>query len=222
MTKATYILPAVLGAAILAQPAQARDFELSFYLGHQSAPHANVEGSDPGNAVSADVDFTPAFEGRPFDAPPYYGFRATWWENERFGFGLDLNHAKVYANEDDAAAAGFQDFELTDGLNIFTANGYYRWPTAFGAWTPYVGAGLGVAVPHVDVSSAGGTTFGYQLTGPAVTWIAGASRPINETWDMFVDYKGTYSLNTMELDNGGELEAKFVTNALNVGITYKF
>ena len=208
----------VLGATTV----DARDLSLSFYTGYQSAPHANVSGDDPGNSVSEDVDFTPAWEGRPFEMPPYYGLRATWWENERFGWGVELNHAKVYADEDEAAANGFSRFELTDGLNIITVNAFRRWENQFGPWTPYVAGGVGIAFPHVDVESDGGKTFEYQLTGPAVMWAAGASRPINERWDGFVEYKGTYSENTLDLDNGGELEVDFVTNAINLGLTFNF
>ncbi|MBC7213382.1 MAG: lipid A oxidase, partial [Pseudomonas sp.] len=30
---------------------------------------------------------------------PYYGMRATWWQNERWGWGFEVNHAKAYADE---------------------------------------------------------------------------------------------------------------------------
>ncbi|WP_147126413.1 outer membrane protein [Shimia ponticola] len=217
-----FLIAVVAVIGLTASAASANEFELSFYTGYQSAPHANVSGSDPGNSVDEDVDFTPAWEGRPFDAPPYYGIRGTWWRTETLGFGLELNHAKVYADEDDAADNGFSRLEFTDGLNIITVNAFRRWPNQFGDWTPYVGGGVGVAFPHVDVESDGGKTFEYQLTGPAVMWAAGASYPINDRWDGFVEYKGTYSQNTADLDNGGELDVDFVTNAINLGLTFNF
>jgi len=42
---------------------------------------------------------------------------------------------------------------------------------------PYAGIGAGIAVPHVDVTPAGGPqTFGYQLSGPALQpWSACAA-----------------------------------------------
>ena len=214
------ILSVVL--CLTAASATAQEFELSFYLGSQSSPHAGVTGTDPGNSVSSTLDFTPAWEGKSFEAPPYYGARGTWWQSETFGLGVEMNHAKTYANEADAAAAGFSRLEFTDGLNIVTVNAFRRWPQQFGEWTPYVGAGVGVSYPHVDVESDGGKTFGYQLTGPAVMWAAGAAYPITDRWDGFVEYKGTYSQNSAELDNGGELEVDFVTNALNLGLTFNF
>lgn len=220
MTRSFALLMACF--AMSAPAANANEFELSFYTGFQTAPHANVTGNDPGNGVDEDVDFTPAWEGRPFDMPPYYGIRGTWWRNSTFGVGLEFNHAKVYADEDDAADNGFSRLEFTDGLNIVTVNAFRRWPEQFGDWTPYVGGGVGLAIPHVDVESDGGKTFEYQLTGAAVMWAAGASYPLSEKWDGFVEYKGTYSQNTAELDNGGELEVDFVTNAINLGLTFNF
>ena len=51
-----------------------------------------------------------------------------------------------------------------------------------GDLTPYVGGGLGLAIPHVEVTNRTSETFGYQVTGPAATWIAGASYLINDKW----------------------------------------
>lgn len=217
MIRALKIAAAALVA--LATPVAA-EIELSFYLGMQEAPHSRVEGDVGGTPVS----FLATWEGRSFEAPPHYGFRATWWRTENLGYGVDFNHAKVYADDTTLTANGFARLELTDGLNIITGNVMYRWPGqwASGRLTPYVGAGLGISVPHVDVTSGSNVTFGYQFTGPAATWIVGTSWAINETWSVFGEYKGTYSVNSMDLDGGGTLETNIVTNALNFGVSYKF
>ena len=97
-----------------------------------------------------------------------------------------------------------------------------RWPNQWGNVTPYVGGGLGIAVPHVDIESAGGKTFGYQLTGPAVRWTAGASYDLNDQWAVFGEYQGTYSMNQIDLDSGGSLETDIITNALNLGVSFSF
>lgn len=196
------------------------DFELSIYTGFQTAPHSRVEGEDD----TGEFSFLSEWEGRPFEAPPHYGIRGTWWRNENWGFGAELNHTKVYADDDTLEDNGFESFELTDGLNIITANVFYRWPNLWlkGQVTPYVGGGLGIAVPHVDVERGDQKTFEYQLTGPAVMWAAGASFDLNETWAVFGEYKGTFSSNEAELDGGGSFETDIVTNAINFGVTYKF
>ncbi len=77
-------------------------------------------------------------------------------------------------------------------------------------------------MPHVDVETAGGTTFGYQLTGPAVEAVAGVKYNFNDRWAVFGEYKGTYSVNDADLDNGGTLSTNIVTNAINFGVSFSF
>jgi len=194
--------------------------ELSFYSGFQSAPHSRVEGNDPGGVGA--FNFLSEWEGRPFESPPYYGFRATWWKNEKLGFGIDFTHAKVYADDTTLATNGFSRLEFTDGLNILTANVWRRWQRDDRRWTPYVGAGLGLAIPHVDVETAGGKTFEYQVTGPAAAVVAGVKYDINDRWGIFGEYKGTYSQNEADLTNGGTLKTDIITNSLNIGVSFSF
>ncbi|MEQ3625622.1 MAG: outer membrane beta-barrel protein [Celeribacter sp.] len=197
------------------------EMSLSFYGGPQTAPHSRVKGDD---GDGTEFNFLSEWEGKSFEAPPHYGVRGVWWRDENLGFGVDFNHVKVYASDDTMDDNGFENLELTDGLNILTANVFYRWPGQFagGALTPYVSGGLGIAVPHVDVEINDSETFGYQVTGPAVAWIAGVSYDLNDRWAVFGEYKGTFSSNEADLDNGGELKTDIVTNALNVGLTLKF
>ncbi|MEM8956195.1 MAG: outer membrane beta-barrel protein [Pseudomonadota bacterium] len=221
MTRLLITLCALVLATALPRAASADEFEVSFYTGWQTAPHSNVSGFDPGGAGV--FDFTAAWEGRSFEAPPYWGARGIWWRNSGvYGLALDFVHNKVYASDQDLREQGFESLELTDGLNILTVNLMRRFPSEERRWTPYVGAGLGVSVPHVDVESAGGRTFGFQFTGPAVAWVAGVSYPFAERWSVYGEYKGTYSQNSADLDNGGSLDTNIVTNALNVGVSFNF
>jgi len=200
--------------------AASAEVELGFYTGYQVAPHSRVEGTDPGGAGA--FSFLTTWEGSSFSPPPYWGLRATYWMNQKWGVGVDYNHAKVIADPATRAAAGFSRLEFTDGLNIVTANVWRRWENDARRWTPYVGAGAGFAFPHVDVSSAGGTTFEYQVTGPAVAVVAGVKYEFNDRWGMFGEYKGTYSMNEATLTNGGTLSTDIVTNAINVGVSFSF
>lgn len=193
--------------------------ELSFYGGAQSAPASDI--SIRGDDVIADSDFRQNWEGRSSSAPIYYGIRATRWQSPTFGYGLDFAHNKVYP-KDDELPAGFDVLEFTDGLNTLTVNAYRRWPNMVGNVSPYIGGGLGVAIPHVEVTNGDSETFGYQLTGPAATWIAGASYPVTDQWSVFGEYKGTFSSNTATLDSGGELRSDIFTNAVNVGVSFNF
>jgi lipid A oxidase len=207
--------------SLLAAPAFA-ETEVVFYFGGQSSPHSVVTGTDPGNAVDETPDFTAKWEGRSFEAPVYYGWRVTRWQNETFGWGAEFTHAKVYSDQKTRDKSGFDVLELTDGINILTVNAYRRWPNQMGQFTPYVGGGLGISIPHVEVESAGGVTNGYQVTGGATRLIAGVSYDINDTWGVFGEVQNTVSFNDMELDNGGALESRIITNALNIGVSYSF
>ncbi|SEW44002.1 lipid A oxidase [Cognatiyoonia koreensis] len=209
-----------LACLICAPVAAVAEVELSFYGGAQSAPHSDVIIS--GDDVIPSDDYFIGWEGRSFEPPPYYGLRATVWNSPTFGYGLDFTHTKIYPQEGDLPD-GFDRLEFTDGLNTLTVNAYRRWQNQWGNVTPYVGGGVGVAIPHVEVEYEGAEeTAGYQLTGPAATWIAGASYPINDDWSVFGEYKGTYSMNTADLDSGGTLETNVITNALNVGVSFRF
>lgn len=211
---------AALTIALLAPTAALAEIELSFYGGWQNAPHSSASVS--GDSVLPDLSFTAGWEGRSAQMPPYWGLRATWWRTEEIGFGLDVNHAKVYADDETLAATGYDHLEFSDGLNIITLNAYRRFNGAWGDFTPYVGGGVGFSMPHVELVDDGTRTWGYQITGPAVTWIAGASYPVTESWSVFGEYKGTYSINAADLETGGTLESNIVTNAINLGVSFNF
>ena len=219
------MIKAILGAAVLGlapiwATSAAAEMELSIYSGWQTAPHSRVSGDYPGGGS---YDALIGWEGRSFEMPPYYGVRGMWWRDEQLGFGLEFTHTKVYAPDDERDALGFDSLELTDGLNILTANAMYRWPDKWGSVTPYVGGGVGVAIPHVDVETAAGDkTFGYQYTGPAARVIAGAKYDLNERFAVFGEYQFVYSSNDADLDGGGSLKSDIKTNAINVGLSLKF
>lgn len=213
------LLTTALALAGLARPAAA-DFELNLYSGWQTSPHSRVSGDHPDGGT---YDGLIGWEGRSFDMPPYYGVRGTWWQTDRRGFALEFTHAKVYAPAAERAALGFDRMEMTDGHNIITLNYMMRWPGQWGSVTPYAGAGLGIALPHVDVTSAGGeVTYGYQLTGPAARLIAGASYEISDRWSVFGEYQFTASQNNADLEGGGSMETRILTNAVNFGVGFKF
>lgn len=221
-------LALLAGLASLAWTPARAEVELSFYAGPQSAPHSDLSISGAG--VIPDLDVTAGWEGRSFSAPIHAGGRVTFWRPDDWGWGFEVNHTKVYADDDTLAETGLDHLEFSDGLNIVTVNAFRRFPDAldgalggrFGGVTPYLGAGAGVSVPHVEVTSGDSKTWEYQITGPAVAVMAGASLPISDRWSVFGEYKGTYSRNEADLEGGGTLETDIVTNALNLGVSFRF
>lgn len=216
--KNAYLAAATL-AVLAATPALA-EFELSAYGGYQTSPHSDLTGDVAGVPINKFIGWS----GKPFAMPPYYGLRATYWKDNNTGWALEWTHAKVYAGAD--MAPEFSRLEFTDGLNLITVNYAKRWPGKWNNFTPYVSGGIGIALPHVDITpvSTGVRTYGYQLTGAAARLTAGASYDITDNWRAFGEYQFTVSSNTAELDGpgGGTLSTRIITNSLNIGISYAF
>jgi len=219
---ATTVLAGATAAFVgFAAPAQA-EVELSFYSGYQTAPHSRVTGTRGASSGGTAFNSLIGWQGKSFEMPPYYGVRATWWRPNNIGFGLEFSHNKVYAPAAEMPA-GFSRLEFTDGLNLLTANVAKRWPGMLGgSVTPYVIGGVGVAIPHVDVTEGTNRTFGYQFTGAAARITAGAQYRLNDRWSVFGEYQFTWSQNKADLAGGGNLNTRIFTNALNVGVGFSF
>lgn len=206
------VLLVLAGLVLPALPLRAEQV-LSVYTGVQGAASSRIT-DDLGHFITG-------WEGHSLKSPPYYGLRLTRWRPDGIGYGIEVNHAKVYAA--DPGRHGYDRLEFTDGLNLVTLNLWKRWPARRSGLVPYVGAGLGVAVPHVDIQPSGQAhTFGYQLTGPAAQLVAGASLPLTDRLALFAEIKGAWSRHRVELDSGGLLRSEITTHALNLGLNWRF
>ncbi len=210
-----YVL-ALLAISVTAVSAQT---EISIYGGPQYVSASKITGNDP-SGVGA-FDFTGGWDNASLVLPPQYGVRVTWWRTGASGWGLDFNHSPIRADDSTLAANGLSALEFSGGLNLLTLNAYRRWQDA-GILTPYIGAGVGVAMPQVEYQSSGAHTFDVQLTGPAVQWLAGASYPISDRVSVFGEYKGSYSVNKADLLGGGSLWANILNSTVNVGVSLGF
>ncbi|MEO0752301.1 MAG: outer membrane beta-barrel protein [Pseudomonadota bacterium] len=222
-------LKAAIAALFVTAAPAAAELELSFYLGWQETDDSTVSGTLPGGVpVNRGINWS----GDSFDSPIYYGGRAIWWTQTDWGFGLEGTHTKAYASAADIIALGLTRFELSDGHNIFTVNAMKRWPGAFatGRLTPYLGGGVGIAVPHVDIQIAGAIprTYGFEQTGLALRGIAGLKYNLTESWALFGEYQFTWSDNDLTVDPialgqiPGSLSTEILTHAINVGVSYSF
>ena len=215
-------LPAVAALAfsafaVVAGSASA-EMQFSAYGGVQGATGSNVKTSDG-------ADFDPNWSGKSFKSPPYYGFRGIWWLDDfnksNWGISLDYTHAKVYG--DLSKTPGWSHFEFTDGLNLLTLNALYRFQDPSRKWTPYVGVGAGINVPHVEVTRDSGRTFDYEFGGASLQAQAGISYQFSKHWATFVEYKGNYNfVNDVPIDSGDTLKTRVFTNAINFGVSFNF
>ena len=195
-------------------PVDARaEIELSVYGGPQTTHPSTLRSPTLGNDKVN-------WNSEPFVIPPYYGLRAKWWSDNRFGVGLDFVHHKAFA--DDPAKYGYEELNFSHGLNVLTADLWYR-ADPMGKVTPYFGAGLGVVVPHVEAQPIGQEpTANYQIGGPAMTLVVGASMPLKGNWSVFTEYKATYSQIRAKLDTGDRLNTDIFTDAVNLGFSLRF
>jgi len=197
----------------------AQSIEVSIYGGLQSSPHSRITGKH--NTSSAQYSELVGWEGKSFDAPIYYGIRTTFWRGDKLSYGAEFTHTKAYAPNRALQSAGFDRLELTDGHNIITLNINRRWE--LGEFNTYSLVGLGIAIPHVDALPSGGLhTFEYQYSGPAVRGAVGLSKKFNDKFSIFTEYQFTASDNKVSLRNGGSLNTKLLTNAINAGVSYNF
>ena len=197
----------------------AQSIEIGIYGGVQSSPHSRITGKH--STSGAQYSELVGWQGKSFDAPIYYGIRTTFWSKDKLSYGVELTHAKAYAPTTALQSTGFDRLEFTDGHNIITFNINRRWE--LGEFKPYFLVGLGIAMPHVDaLPSVGLHTFEYQHTGPAVRAAVGLSRKLNEDFSIFIEYQFTASDNKVSLRNGGTLNTKLLTNAINAGMSYHF
>lgn len=200
-------------------PAAATDFQLSVFGGLLSAPSSKVSGTDPSGVGG--FDFTTGWSAK--DTPPSFGIRGTWWTSDTTGYALNFNRQKFSADDASLAASGFSSLEFQDGVDTVTVNAMRRFPTA-GRWTPYVGGGIGVAIPHSDIqtSGSGPRTNEYSYGGVVAQFQGGVELELNDSWSLF----GEYQMNVLDLDvdlsGGGDLSTGVITNSLSVGAGFSF
>lgn len=160
------------------------------------------------------------WQGKAFDDPIYYGIRvARWLPGRADGVMLDFMHSKAYAPLDQRvklsggldgeklpaeAAVGdiFHKLEFTHGHNLLTLNWLRRLPSLGVTFSPYVGGGLGVALPHTEVQMKGvqGRTYAYQYAGPAAQFVIGLEIRVPRL-SYFVEYKFTSANYRVPLQN---------------------
>lgn len=214
----------------------------SFYLGNAETIEGEVE-LEIGDGTDLDFDDVEWLD-ESFDNPLYYGFRLTHFFERRpeWGVALDFFHAKVYADEDDVVHVRgrrggvsvdrferigdtFGELNLSHGLNFLTLNAVRRWELdgngrLLSRLRPYVGAGAGVAIPHVEVEIGGEEVSEYQIGGLAFQAFAGADFRLSERWSFFGEYK--FSFADLDLDvPGGSLETETETHHVVFGVSFR-
>lgn len=219
---------------------------LSGYLGVSSTYDSDVELNRPGGTSLTFIDVS--WDDDSFSAPPYYGFRIGYWFNEypNWAVAVDFTHAKMYGelnrtasvsgtrsgapvSEQEPLGETFEVLEFSDGHNLLTLNGMYRWMDLgtpgqgfLYRLQPYVIAGLGIAVPHVEVTVEGSRTFQYQVTGLAAQTGAGLDVDITRWFSVFAEYRLSYAEIDADLEGEGTLKTEPWTHHITFGVTFSW
>jgi len=213
---------AVAGYCLLSLPAQADEMQLSVFGGANWNLSSDVKLR---NAGVPDETRSIDWDGASFDLPPYWGVRGTYWLQPGAGWGFAIDYAHQKATADGIPDGTFDRLEFTDGNNVLLIEALYRFsPVMDGALVPYVGAGVGVAIPHVEVTLAetGDRTFEYQLAGAAAQILAGLEYKLSDQWSLFSEARLSYSHIDADLEGGGSLETDLWSPQLAIGVTYRF
>jgi lipid A oxidase len=216
-------------AAVCAPVAgQAGEWQISAYGGFNASSDSDIKVGYGGLTKSYDGI---GWDGDSFGKPPYWGVRGTYWLDgayKDFGLSIDYSHAKVIADLTSPLGDDFSHFEFTDGLNILTLNGLYRVPLNE-TFTPYVGLGAGINVPHVETTptatgdfSTAPQTWGFLFGGATLQAQAGLEAKITKSLSVFGEMKYDYSFVNVDLKGGGSLETRIGTGQAIVGLSYKF
>ena len=154
----------------------------------------------------------PTWDGKPFDAPVYYGVRVIrWFPGDRTGAMVDFTHSKTITRKNEEVefkglidgaeaparakiSAIFKHLEFSHGHNMLTFNGLFRLGALAPRLTPYVGAGVGVSLPHSEVQlrTEPARTYEYQYAGPVGQALIGLEIRL-PTRSLFFEYKFSYA-----------------------------
>jgi hypothetical protein len=182
--------------------------------GYSGLPWNTPSMVEVSGAPGTDFRFGPVtWDSRPWKSPIFYGVRALTWSGAApVGAMLDFTHTKAMARLDDEVTVEgtrdgaplpprarvrelFSELEFSHGHNMLTLNGLWRLPLASAVLRPYLGAGLGVSVPHTEIQRTPQSpeTYEYQIAGPTVQGVAGVEIRLPRGLSLFLEYKFTYS-----------------------------
>lgn len=193
---------------------------ISVYAGAQSIQNSRVESFDLDGDGS--FSFNSEWENDADSPLPRFGVRYTRWVNNAYGWGIDFNRTNFHARKKSLTGTEISSLSFSGGLNLVTVNAHRRWSDIGLPITPYVSLGLGLSIPQVNVEIDGKTTQKTQIGGGAVQWVTGASYHLSDRFAVFGEYQGSYSMNRVDLLDGGNLNAPITTNAVNIGVSLGF
>lgn len=244
-TRRRLILVSLAVVAVAGAIPAGAEVELRLYGGAASTSDTDVRYTRPDGT---DLVFSGVgWSDDSFSSPPYYGLSVTAWldHHPAWSVGVEFDHPKMIARRSEMVMVSglrggqpvdgeellgdtFEILEFTDGYNLFLATVGYRLFAEHRAMAaedrvrPYFGLGIGVAVPHVEVSDGVSSTLEFQVAGPAAQAMAGVTVPLWRELSFVGEGKVAWADVDAELEGGGRIELEPWTGQLAVGLSYRF
>jgi hypothetical protein len=205
-------LAGTLALAVLPAPARA-EWYVQAYLGASHTFSATLT-TDLGDARSRGTYTDVPLDGRSFESPPYYGYRAGR-SRGRLGFEAELTHLKVYAREG-ALGPYVERFSISHGLNLLVGNIVWRQRLAARVRLAVRG-GAGVAIPHGESRVRGEDQAQYEISGLALQGAVGPEFLIGRHARAFVEYKFSSAASSVSVP-GGTISGRYTSQHLAAGM----
>ncbi|WNG32484.1 hypothetical protein F0U61_01820 [Archangium violaceum] len=151
---------------------------------------------------------------------------------------LDFFHDKAYAETEkpvrvtgtrggepvdvtETLGSTVRGFNMSHGMNYLTLDVVHRWnacpePGCTGRLQPYVGAGAGLVIPHVEAAIGDASVSEYQVHGPAFQVLGGVAWPFASRFAVSGEYRFTHTSVTVDVP-GGTLGTTLDTHHLMAG-----
>ncbi len=232
---------ALLGLLVGGGAARA-ETTLMLYLGVSFTHDSEIRLRQPGGTDLTYRDISWASQS--FKSPFYYGVRLTHhFESRRdWGVMLDFFHDKVFADTQkpvrvtgtrggepvdgtEPLGATVQGFNMSHGMNYLTLDVVHRWnscaePGCTGRLQPYVGAGAGLVIPHVEATLGDQSVGEYQVHGPAFQALGGVAWPFASRFSLASEYRFTHTAVTVDVP-GGTLGTTVDTHHVILGPAFR-
>lgn len=200
-----------------------KKWRFGFYGGSQDAYSSRVNTyTDNG----AELNFDAVWETKSFSMPPYWGIRSSYWDSPNTAWEIDFVHSKVYADSTTLTQNGLDHLQFTDGINVLSLSRIWQLvdPSSESVFSPYVGAGGGVTLPHVEIVKSSNPvisrTMEYQFGGFSGQVQVGLRYPLGSNINGILEYKITYVGLDVKTAASRSLKTNLITNALNIGVEF--
>jgi hypothetical protein len=206
----------------MATPASAQWYGVVYFGANKTQPADITVKGDGYDQTFPNVEF----EARPFESPPYYGWRLGRFlsDTRRLGVELEFIHLKVIADPTQLGP-DVQQYRMTHGLNFVVANLASRVPFGRSAYgdAPFAlisRLGVGVTVPHGETTILNVSKEQYEYGGLGAHAAMGLTAKLKGRLALVGEYKLTYAKPRITTVHNGTGRTTALTHHIAFGIAF--